>query len=601
LHDHDHVRTTESEAGRPSARRPSAESGTPLQKLLALQSGAGNKAVVQMLREAGRDSVQKRHQHGAGCGHEQPEVQRSAVHDVLRSGGRPLDNATRTDMESRLGADFSDVRIHNDSAAKASAAEVGARAYTSGSHVVIGDGGADKHTLAHELTHVIQQRQGPVAATDNGSGLKVSDPSDRFEREAEANATRVMSSAPVQRAGQEHAQDGAAAAGSAAQAGTPQTAAVQRIIRITPGMYERGLDSDALTLPQLKEYFFFAVRDDAMRAAKVQGKGSPIANALKAVVNSLKSATADPVAVRAAMDALVTDVNTVLQGEEAYLDDYTSTVEGTRHVPGPGVGTVPNSLTRYSQEGDKGYQYAHSRKTADQLEEPRWPDEETMHRQVAAELGPHAAPVAGDPRPRTHGERALKRLDWQQAQNLLPRPLLNLIFDVRYQLEADPGSAVVVDERTPEQQRRKDKSPSAPGTLRSWHQDDSGKLPANGFDADEIPAHATALHNHYATASQSGAGSSVQNAATAPRGFAEYTGAGGRGVHDVKVVLDYIQKRVYLTLTHYQYWALIPQEGGYTFWPSGTQDQEQALGNLKNQPNGAQGVLMSPWLEVLVS
>jgi hypothetical protein len=51
---------------------------------------------------------------------------------------------------------------------------------------VIGDGGADRHTLAHELTHVIQQRQGPVAGADNGAGLKVSDPSDRFEREAEA-------------------------------------------------------------------------------------------------------------------------------------------------------------------------------------------------------------------------------------------------------------------------------------------------------------------------------------------------------------------------------------------------------------------------------
>ncbi|NEE20089.1 DUF4157 domain-containing protein, partial [Streptomyces sp. SID7499] len=73
---------------------------------------------------------------------------------------------------------------------RASATEIGARAYTSGNHVVIGTGGTDKHTLAHELTHVIQQRQGPVAGTDNGTGLKVSEPSDRFEREAEANATR---------------------------------------------------------------------------------------------------------------------------------------------------------------------------------------------------------------------------------------------------------------------------------------------------------------------------------------------------------------------------------------------------------------------------
>ncbi|MFF3395947.1 DUF4157 domain-containing protein [Streptomyces sp. NPDC002669] len=92
-------------------------------------------------------------------------------------------------MEARLGTDFPNVRIHTDAAAQAPAAEVGARAYTSGSHVAIGDGGADKHTLAHELTHVIQQRRGRVGGTDNGAGLKVSD---RFGREAEATASQAL-------------------------------------------------------------------------------------------------------------------------------------------------------------------------------------------------------------------------------------------------------------------------------------------------------------------------------------------------------------------------------------------------------------------------
>lgn len=180
-----------------TTRTPARGGGIPA-RLLTLQSTRGNAAVVQMLRAAGHPGAQEQHQHSAGCGHQQTEqapqlaVQRSAVHDILRTSGRPLDDATRTDMESRLGADFSDVRIHDDIAAKASAAEVGARAYTSGSHVVIGEGGADKHTLAHELTHIIQQRQGPVAGTDHGNGLKVSDPADRYEREAETNAARVM-------------------------------------------------------------------------------------------------------------------------------------------------------------------------------------------------------------------------------------------------------------------------------------------------------------------------------------------------------------------------------------------------------------------------
>ncbi|MFB1047259.1 DUF4157 domain-containing protein [Streptomyces chrestomyceticus] len=60
--------------------------------------------------------------------------------------------------------------MHRDAAARRSAGEIGARAYTSGNHVVLGEGGGDQHTLAHELTHVIQQRQGPVVGTDNGTG-----------------------------------------------------------------------------------------------------------------------------------------------------------------------------------------------------------------------------------------------------------------------------------------------------------------------------------------------------------------------------------------------------------------------------------------------
>lgn len=97
---------------------------------------------------------------------------RSPVHDVISSGGgTPLDTETRTDLEGRMGADFSDVRIHNDSAAHESAKGVGAHAYTVGNNVVFQRDAYDpsspqgRTTLAHELTHVIQQRNGPVEGT----------------------------------------------------------------------------------------------------------------------------------------------------------------------------------------------------------------------------------------------------------------------------------------------------------------------------------------------------------------------------------------------------------------------------------------------------
>jgi hypothetical protein len=64
-------------------------------------------------------------------------------------------------------------------------------------HIVIGEAGEDRHTLAHELAHelahVIQQRSGPpVAGAVTAECLGVSHPTDRLEREAEATASRVL-------------------------------------------------------------------------------------------------------------------------------------------------------------------------------------------------------------------------------------------------------------------------------------------------------------------------------------------------------------------------------------------------------------------------
>lgn len=95
------------------------------------------------------------------------------VQDVVRSEGKPLDLAARAFMESRLGHDFSDVRVHAGGNAETSARSIGALAYTVGSHIVFGSG-FDSNTpsgrslLAHELTHVVQQSdgRGRVAAGD---------------------------------------------------------------------------------------------------------------------------------------------------------------------------------------------------------------------------------------------------------------------------------------------------------------------------------------------------------------------------------------------------------------------------------------------------
>jgi hypothetical protein len=184
----------------PGAHHPEHESPSKLplvvsrqaepEAVLDLQRTAGNAAVVQLLAEGRQDEAQQ--EHGG----------RSPVLDVVgRGGGQPLDPLTRTTMESGLGADFSDVRVHTDGAASSSAAAVQAHAYTVGNEVVFQAGRyqpetpAGQRMLAHELTHVVQQRSGPVDGTPSGGGISLSDPSDRFEQAAEDKASRFASSA----------------------------------------------------------------------------------------------------------------------------------------------------------------------------------------------------------------------------------------------------------------------------------------------------------------------------------------------------------------------------------------------------------------------
>src|SRR3989441_3217166 len=147
--------------------------------LLNLQRLAGNASVSSLVSE---------------------EVEeRSPVHEVVNSGGgAPLEGATRSEMESRLGHDFSDVRIHTGPMADESARAINAQAYTVGNDVVFQTGKfspetpGGMHTLAHELTHVAQQRRGPVAGSPAPGRIRLSDPSDVFEQAAERTASAAM-------------------------------------------------------------------------------------------------------------------------------------------------------------------------------------------------------------------------------------------------------------------------------------------------------------------------------------------------------------------------------------------------------------------------
>jgi hypothetical protein len=96
-------------------------------------------------------------------------------------------------MESRFGHDFGAVRVHDDADSARAAGAIGARAFTVGSDIVLGaqerdlSGPRGEALLAHELTHVVQQRGG------GGPGA----PDTRLEAEADHVSRAVVAGQAV--------------------------------------------------------------------------------------------------------------------------------------------------------------------------------------------------------------------------------------------------------------------------------------------------------------------------------------------------------------------------------------------------------------------
>ncbi|GIF25958.1 hypothetical protein Ate02nite_86880 [Paractinoplanes tereljensis] len=74
-------------------------------------------------------------------------------------GGRPIPPDVRAKIEEHLGFPLGGVLVHDDAKAQAAAAQLGARAFTTGQHIFLGAGesAGDLALMAHEATHVVQQ------------------------------------------------------------------------------------------------------------------------------------------------------------------------------------------------------------------------------------------------------------------------------------------------------------------------------------------------------------------------------------------------------------------------------------------------------------
>ena len=145
----------------------------------------------------GQMSLQRKSAIGSASG-TVPQI----VHDVLRSPGQPLDLTARAFFEPRLGHDFSTVRLHTDNLAADSARSVNATAYTVGDHIAFQTGLYNPFSLsglgllAHELTHVVQNRDSTAQALRSPNAI--SRPTDASEQEAAHAEQRIRTGGSVE-------------------------------------------------------------------------------------------------------------------------------------------------------------------------------------------------------------------------------------------------------------------------------------------------------------------------------------------------------------------------------------------------------------------
>jgi len=235
------VRRSRPEQGRREQRRdahPGRDAErelTPPMGLLALELALGKQAAAKLVAEQPSSPIQAR------------GVTQTVPFTLSRQGsGNPLDPSAQGRLEGAVGGSLADIRVHEDGQAE----RIGAQALTRGSdiHVARGHYRPDTPTgyrlLAHEIAHVVQQREGRAPAVP--SGAVISDPA--LESAAEDFSARAGFAGGVharQVGPDEHARHSTTAPQADAQAARPGSTAVQPV---APALAFLGLSAAAWEL-----------------------------------------------------------------------------------------------------------------------------------------------------------------------------------------------------------------------------------------------------------------------------------------------------------------------------------------------------------------
>lgn len=175
----------------------------------------GNRQVQRLVSQAQRSASS-----GPGGGPLEGELISKIQSE--RSSGQPMDTSVRREVEGTLGEDLSAVRVHSGNTAAELSSQMGAKAFTTGRDIFLGEGASasDTSLMTHEATHTIQQGMGEEAPSSIGAANTEhehaaehnashgSEGAQGVQREAEEEEVMMMRDPEVQRESEEEEEEG---------------------------------------------------------------------------------------------------------------------------------------------------------------------------------------------------------------------------------------------------------------------------------------------------------------------------------------------------------------------------------------------------------
>ncbi|WP_242049301.1 DUF4157 domain-containing protein [Aulosira sp. FACHB-615] len=457
---------------------------------------------------------------------------------LRRTPRKSSQNATSSTLPKKLkigleqlsGIELSEVRVHTNSSKPS---RLGAIAYTKGTDIYLSPG--QEKYLPHEAWHVVQQKQGRVKGKMQVAGFSINHDA-HLEKEADLmgnRASKLKSSSvlpsPIK----------------VTSSSANQFAPIQCFIAIDPKSWLNGrVPNERL----LKQYFYdFEIHNEIqkLREELLEENNKVILNRVVGFYyDSYNQADS------------TNDYSTVLQ----WLTSLVSTINYfsplLKSTGDKSVNDYEDKSSRSWKDQAEALKEMHESKgKIEKLTfiDPNIDSKNRKNKVNSQELEQHKIPT----------------IPYSVFKEVAPNNLVRLIRDIYFSWKTN----IIFDMRTEDEIKKKDITSDHPGALRSWHMNTENSLP-------QIPMPETyklnKIHSHYKKTSKEMNNVSIKMSNTSeiskdkepvkdkePIGYAEYTGTGirnplnsNRDVHNVKIVLDYVTGKIYVTVSHYGNWEI---------------------------------------------